>query len=1544
MKKLFALVALVLGVVSCQTDPNDLDVVVGGEREVMLNVSLPEATRANSANGFQIADLGSTYDLRYILEVYRVDNEGNILYDNCQRQVKCADAATMSFPVRLAPGYNYQIVAWADIVDNGSDADRIYDTTEGLDAIEILSWNAMDETRDAYTGTKYIADFSSASNLSMELTRPFAKVRVVATDINDITDLGLSPKAAKVSYLQDMYTKYNAVTAEASAAEAKSHEYTYTSFPYTDATGEMTLFADYVFIPESGTAKFSLNVYDDEAAQRLIKENSFSTDIFVERNKITTIKGDVLTEGGNVSVKVENDLGELETINMVDTADDLQEIINNTADGESANITLGGDIDLNDLFGISTLSTRAAEPAYGLIIPAGKSVVLDLKGFTISQSKTQTAAYSMIENLGTLTIKDDSANKTGKISYADNGQGGNYVSNTIHNSGRLTIEGGIVENNSSATVASNGFPHPIDNSGTLVINDGTFTNNANYSSMRIWCTTDDDTIITINGGTFNGSIDFQTPSASANKGTLTINGGTFNADTYTKCAVRLLGFGADVDEMNGYILGGHFNGAIALKKYINGEFNSKVFDITAGTFTTEAKEGTNIALVNDDYAWVETENGLWTVEHKADVAKIGEVGYTSLQKAVVAIQDGETITLVANEVFTENNYYDNGGWKEGLGCVGDKSFTLDLNGYTISQNGALNDYLLYFKNNGSKDNTITIKNGTLDAGTTAYSALCTASANEHKITINIEDINLVGNNSNGAVAKIRGGSELNVNAGTVITGKNNYVGIEAVGNNTVVNIYDDVEIYQNGTDSYVGAIVGASYNATMNIYGGYGKSAKCGIIVMSTGATINVSGGEWIANNDGTFADDNKAVLVSQNNRSEAGWACKSILNVTGGTFKGGYNCYGMGPGVEPDDAQIHINGGNFNSNPANYVVAGYGAVEENGVWKVAKAYDITEGGATIYSAAGMFWFANEVNVNKNAFNGKTVTLANDIDLNNENWAAIGTSEANFCGTFDGCNHTIKNLSIVETEAKEGKAYLGFFGYAKNATIKNVVFENVDINVPCLDIDHSQGHIGAVAGSLEGTSTIENVTVKGDIKVYATQDANGASRVAVVAGGNSYGNVTMKNVHVVANEGSYLIANNNTGALAGQLQGKSVFENCSSNIDVTVNKFFAGGIIGLAAGDQTFTNCHTTGNIAVVAGREGRAHDQYRVGGIAGGWSDGKNNVCTLVNCSYTGEISGKNADGSVATVFDYAGYVGRGYTLNGCQGSTVNIDGVRYVQKYNTADEAGIYDVYDVDGNLIIIDGVVQTPEGDYLISKAAGLTWFSDQMNNKKNTFAGKTITIVNDIDMAGVTYYGGSIASYPSYCFKGIFDGGEKVISNLTITVENDIHGAAALIPTLAGDGTTIKNVILRDVNISSSHYAAGIWGYTTSDNCWITVTNCRVEGGTITGNICNGDNADKVGGIGGIFYTGVVSGCTVKDVTISGYRDTAGIVGWAANANASIKNNSIENVTINVNNTTNYKNYTKRSQYDVNSFVGEGVGTAKLEGNTGEATINWGSIAE
>lgn len=219
-----------------------------------------------------------------------------------------------------------------------------------------------------------------------------------------------------------------------------------------------------------------------------------------------------------------------------------------------------------------------------LTIEKNQEVIIDLNGYTISQSNEQTAAYSMIQNQGKLVLKD--SKDTGKIVYGDTGNGGEYASNTILNLGTLTIESGIFENHSGEIVATNGYPHVIDNSGKLIINGGTFTNLADYSTIRILCTEDDDTDATINDGTFNGSIDLHNVNAKANKGTLTINGGTFNADTYTKCAVRLLGFGTDVDEINCYIYGGNFNGAIKLNNYVGGTFNSDVFHIIGGTFSS----------------------------------------------------------------------------------------------------------------------------------------------------------------------------------------------------------------------------------------------------------------------------------------------------------------------------------------------------------------------------------------------------------------------------------------------------------------------------------------------------------------------------------------------------------------------------------------------------------------------------------------------------------------------------------------------------------------------------------------------------------------------------------------------------------------------------------------------------------------------------------------------------------------------------------------------------------------------------------------------
>ena len=306
-----------------------------------------------------------------------------------------------------------------------------------------------------------------------------------------------------------------------------------------------------------------------------------------------------------------------------------------------------------------------------------------------------------------------------------------------------------------------------------------------------------------------------------------------------------------------------------------------------------------------------------------------------LIKAVKEIKDGDEIVLTADFSFSteEGGYSDNGGWRDGLGYSGDKSFTLNLNGHTLgNENGALNDYLLWFKNDGEKANTITIKNGTLDAGTTAFSAVATSSSNKQSITIDLENVTLINNISNGAVAKIRSKAVLNVKAGTKIIGKNSYTGIECVGSTT--NIYEGAEIYQNGTSSSWGFLAGASWGGVINVYGGKGVSARGCFMAMTSGGTINVHGGEWTANVDGTIGNNsNLYVLTAQNNKYESGYTGASIINVTGGTFRGGMDAWVLNdPQVEK--AELNISGGNFNANPTRYLVDAT-ATENNGIWTV---------------------------------------------------------------------------------------------------------------------------------------------------------------------------------------------------------------------------------------------------------------------------------------------------------------------------------------------------------------------------------------------------------------------------------------------------------------------------------------------------------------------------------------------------------------------------------------------------------------------------------
>ncbi|MBO7198944.1 MAG: fimbrillin family protein [Alistipes sp.] len=600
MKKLLVSLLAIAGLVACT---NDEVVSVQKGNPIAFDTFVENVTRvgydSNSLTGFDVwAFIESTNGRSTILtgEDVNRNDDGKWWYGNTQYWV---------------PGNTYYFAALAPMNSQNvrnlqlATGDAAY---KGLGTVEFTN---VDGTEDLIYAVNMVEASETTSKVTFTFNHLLSKVKFSFTNTFDNANYSIQVRNIQMTAPETGTVNLAADEVEwTPGSTSLDLDFGETG---TIAQSGVANSAELLTIPAGATQEyivtFKVDLYVGNGADKVLaktyEKSSTISGIELEAGKAYNFAAAINAESLKLNEVIfdasVNGWGEDATVQLIDTAAELVDAFNTP---EVNYIILDGDIDLSDHL------------SAGLVIPAGRTLTLDLNGHTISQEKAQTGAYAMIDNKGTLIIEDNSSSKRGKIVYGDTGNGGNYVSNTISNSGVLTINGGTIENNSTATVASNGYPHPIDNSGVLTINGGTFTNSANYSSMRIWCTTDDDTIVTINGGTFNGSIDFQTPSAAANKGTLTINDGTFNADSYTNCSVRLLGFGADVDEMNGYIKGGHFTGAIALKNWSGSDFNSKVFNITGGTFTTDAKEGTDVNLLANGYAFVEGENGNWTVDSK----------------------------------------------------------------------------------------------------------------------------------------------------------------------------------------------------------------------------------------------------------------------------------------------------------------------------------------------------------------------------------------------------------------------------------------------------------------------------------------------------------------------------------------------------------------------------------------------------------------------------------------------------------------------------------------------------------------------------------------------------------------------------------------------------------------------------------------------------------------------------------------------------------------------------------------------------------------
>ena len=298
---------------------------------------------------------------------------------------------------------------------------------------------------------------------------------------------------------------------------------------------------------------------------------------------------------------------------------------------------------------------------------------------------------------------------------------------------------------------------------------------------------------------------------------------------------------------------------------------------------------------------------------------------------------------------------------------------------------------------------------------------------------------------------------------------------------------------------------------------------------------------------------------------------------------------------------------------------------------------------------------------------------------------------------------------------------------------------------------------------------------------------------------------------------------------------------------------------------------------------------------------------------------------------------------------------------------------------------------DGAWEITNVGELLLFAKNVNLGITDYAGETVVLANDIDLAGINWMG--IGNW-SYAFCGTFDGQGHTVSNLTInrpsaegigffgvvqnatikdfTIKNVSINAYSMVAAAVGAAypATISGVnVTGNINIVSEWaYVAGVAGYcyygTQVDDCSVIAdgmgsitSETRNAVGGITAWLLEGDhkvtNCDvanlnltgwtNIGGITGfVHYNNTIDGCTVENVNMTKTRIDGhpgiGLIsgGWSYNANNAItlSNNSLKNITLN--GSAVYKasaNYLYGSEYggaDNSNFV--------LSGNTEDGIVN------
>ncbi len=494
-----------------------------------------------------------------------------------------------------------------------------------------------------------------------------------------------------------------------------------------------------------------------------------------------------------------------------------------------------------------------------LTVKNGKVVSSQLIGLIPSAKEDLTGKIITYDN-STLTFEDVEASTTATSGIETNG---NNTNDTV-----------VLK--SSTLNVPNGFGIYFPSSGTLTIDNSTI--NAKTMGAQV-CSgslnVNAGSKITVSGDPVektegDGAIQDGAAISVVNRpgykglGQVAITGGTFTANG-NNAAIKAYTWDSSTKKESAF------------------DNSAKTVTVSGGTFSSAVPE----ALCAEGCAPVENPDGTHGVS--GSVAQVGFKAFNTLQAAIDAAQDGETVTLLAdaNEDATIS-----------------KSITLDLGGYTLTNTNSGKATI------SVQGGTVTAKNGNVVGGTGYYNIEVTKGSNTNLTLADV--VATAGNN----------GSSMIDNWGTLTIASGEYSG---------------------GMDT-----VKSEEGSTLTINGGtftcdFGKKWSYTAVILTYGTTT-ITGGEFIqkTTNTSSYA---KVVMTGKVDGYEA------ATKVTGGKFvneKLSGIFYGLGDATSDN---FEVSGGTFNKYVSDsYMADGYIPVKQpDGTYGVKEGKFVAEVGSTGY-------------------------------------------------------------------------------------------------------------------------------------------------------------------------------------------------------------------------------------------------------------------------------------------------------------------------------------------------------------------------------------------------------------------------------------------------------------------------------------------------------------------------------------------------------------------------------------------------------------------